>query len=249
MGIKVYSNKSVIIDHSHQELVDTSFEGNPTEGFLKGLHLRYVFRRKTTKHKDGDGNPLVYALKEMNGYHMQPMYRDMLYKQAAKIMETFVEEMNADMLVDVPSSKPLCRDFARKVAEISGIELRPSDFLRKKTIAEILADIDANFPSIKKEKEQTEFKNILGNLRKANPDIKFAMKEISKNMRHFFQPFTFSSETPSFKDCKITLIDDLVSSGTSIISVADCLKKHGALVDSGVCLLSELNAKHPRDAG
>ncbi len=49
-------------------------EGNPTEGVIGALRIQYVFRRKTTKGHDRDGNPLVYALKGMHGYRMQPMY-------------------------------------------------------------------------------------------------------------------------------------------------------------------------------
>ena len=70
MGINVYANKTVIIDHSHQVLVDTSIEGNPTEGAIDGLRLQYVFHRKPTKGYDRDGNPLVYAFKEINGYRI-----------------------------------------------------------------------------------------------------------------------------------------------------------------------------------
>ncbi|HEY0123925.1 MAG TPA: hypothetical protein VGC14_19625 [Rhizobium sp.] len=68
------------------------------------------------------------------------------------------------------------------------------------------------------------------------------MKEVAKPMRRFFQPFTVSGEVPALEGQRIALIDDLVSSGTSIISVAECLRAQGVIVERGVCLLSDLNA-------
>lgn len=230
------------IDHSHQEMVDTSIDGNPTQGLIGALRVQYVFRRKTTKGHDRDGNPLVYALKEMNGYRMQPMYHQMLYKQADKILATFVGELDVDVLVDVPSSKPLCRKFATKVAHASGLPLVESTFLRKRTVGEVLDGIDANFPDFSKNQDKKMFSGVLGQLRRVKPEIDFQMKEVSKPMRRFFQPFTMSGEAPALEGQRIALIDDLVSSGTSIMSVAQCLSEQGAIVERGVCLLSDLNA-------
>ncbi len=245
MGINVYANKTVIIDHSHQELVDTSIEGNPTEGAIDGLRIQYVFRRKTTKGHDRDGNPLVYALKEMNGYRMQPMYHQMLYKRADEILAAFVGDLEVDALVDVPSSKPLCRLFAKQVAKVSGLPLVESNFLRKRTVGEVLDAIDASFPQFTKDRDERAFKAELGQLRRAKRDTDFQMKEVTKPMRRFFQPFTVSGEVPVLEGQRIALIDDLVSSGTSIISVAECLREQGAIVERGVCLLSDLNAMRP----
>jgi hypothetical protein len=245
LGINVYANKTVIIDHSHQELVDTSIEGNPTEGAIDGLRIQYVFRRKTTKGHDRDGNPLVYALKEMNGYRMQPMYHQMLYKRADEILAAFVGDLDVDALVDVPSSKPLCRLFATRVAEVSGLPLVESNFLRKRTVGEVLDAIDASFPQFTKDRDKRAFKAELGQLRRAKRDTDFQMKEVAKPMRRFFQPFTVSGEVPALAGQRIALIDDLVSSGTSIISVAECLREQGAIVERGVCLLSDLNAVRP----
>ncbi len=242
MGINVYANKTVIIDHSHQELVDTSTEGNPTEGAIDGLRLQYVFRRKTKKGHDRDGNPLVYALKEMNGYRMQPMYHQMLYKRADEILTAFVGDLDVDVLVDVPSSKPLCRSFAKQVSKASGLPLVESSFLRKRMVGEVLDAIDAGFPQFAKDRDERAFKAALGQLRRAKRDTDFQMKEVAKPMRRFFQPFTISGEVPVLEGQRIALIDDLVSSGTSIISVAECLREQGAIVERGVCLLSDLNA-------
>jgi hypothetical protein len=240
LGINVYANKSVTLDHSHQGMVDTSIEGNPTEGVIGGLRLHYVFRRKTTRGHDRDGSPLVYALKEMNGYRMQPMYHSMLYNRAEEILATFVGDLAVDALMDVPSSKPLCRTFATCVAKVAGLPLVQSTFLRKRTVGEVLDVVDADFPAFAKERERHAFKGELGKLRRADSQSGFQMKDVSKPMRRFFQPFIIDGETPPLEGQRIALVDDLVSSGTSITSVAECLRHTGAVVELGVCLLSDL---------
>lgn len=247
MGINVYADRTVIVDHSHQDLVDTSTEGNPTEGMIGTLRVQYVFRRKTTRGHDRDGNPLVYALKEMNGYRMQPMYHRMLFGRADEILAAFVGGLDVDLLVDVPSSKPLCAMFAVRVSEVSGLPLVRSTFLRKRTVGEVLDGIDAGFPLFAKDRDEKAFKAELGRLRRTKRDINFQMKELSKPMRRFFQPFTFDGQIPAFDGRRVALIDDLVSSGASIISVADCLRGQGAIVERGVCLLSDLNAVRPSE--
>ena len=244
LGINVYPNKSVIIDHTHQEMVDTSIEGNPTEGLIDGLRMQYVLRRKTTKGHERDGNPLVYALKEMHGYRMQPMYRRMLDARVDEILAAFVGELDVDALVDTPSSKPLCAEFAGRVAQVSGLPLVRSTFLRKRTVGEVLDGIDAQFPLLSKDRDARSFKHELGKLRRAQPESDFQMKEVPMPIRRFFKPFAMASEAPALEGQRIALIDDLVSSGTSIISVAVCLREQGAIVDRGVCLLSDLKARH-----
>lgn len=246
LGINVYKNRSVVLDHSHQDMVDTSIEGNPTVGTISGLQLHYVFRRKATRGHDRDGSPLVYALKEMHGYRMQPMYHTMLYSRAEEILAKFVGDLGVDLLMDVPSSKSLCRTFAARVAQVSGIPLVQSTFLRKRTVAEVLEVVDADFPVIAREPDQHAFKRELGKLRRADVDTDFQMKEVSKPMRCYFQPFIVDGVVPALGGQRIALVDDLVSSGTSIVSVAECLRQTGAIVERGVCLLSDLYAASRR---
>lgn len=225
-------------------MVDTSTEGNPTEGTVGEMRVKYVFRRKKTKGHDRDGNPLVYALKEMNGYRMQPMYHKMLYTRADDILNTFVHELDVDLLMDVPSSKQLCFTFAERVAQASGLPLVASTFLRKRTVGEVIDGIDAEFPQFQKDRQEKLFKAQLGELRRVDREFDFQMKEVSKQMRRFFQPFTLVGDVPDLYGKRIALIDDLVSSGTSIISVAQCLREQGALVERGVCLLSDLDLRN-----
>lgn len=229
------------LDQSHERLVDTSISGNPTEGVIDGLHMQYVFRRKTSKKHSRDGNPLVYALKEMHGYRIQPMYTGMLWKIVDNILAKFAGNLEVDFLIDVPSSKPLCQIFALRISKASGIPLVKSTFLRKRTVEEVLSKIDGQFPSFIRDLDEKEFKAELGKLRHAQPRDDFQMKKVSKRMRHFFTPFIMNDAISLPRGQRVALIDDLVSSGTSIISVANSLREQGLTVERGVSLFSGLN--------
>lgn len=255
MGINVYQNKSVTVDHTHQQLVDTSLEGNPTEEVLDELHIQYVFRRKAIRdHKGtpptfGDGNPLVYALKRMHGYSIQPMYEKMLFTRATEVLGAIKETVEADFLVDVPSSKPLCRTFLDHSSKALELPTIYSDFLAKRTIGEVLSDFDDGLPDFHSKNEERGFKDQLGKLRKAPPETVFQMKSVDNTkVRHLFQPFDVTGDISHLEGRTVLLVDDLVSSGTSVTSVAKCLQKNGVIVRQGICLLSSLSAQRSHDA-
>lgn len=253
MGINVYQNKSVVLDHTHQKLVDTSVEGNPTEGTVSDINLKYVFRRRSIHDQKssaptyGDGNPLVYALKQMQGYSIQPMYRTMLFNRAREILQNMKGSIEGDILVDVPSSKPLCREFLNLAAPELLIPKRESDFLRKRTIGEVLSDFNDGIPELGKRDART-FKSELSLLRKADPSEVFQMKAVRTiKARQFFQPFTVDGDPSIVEGKLVILLDDLVATGSSIVSVSQCLRCHGATVRNGISLLSTLDAYLPRE--
>lgn len=242
------------MDHTHEKLVDTSIDGNPTEGTFDNLRLRFVFRRKSSndQRRDraaiSDGNPLVYALKKMNGFTIMPMYLNMLYRRADEIVDGMKPDLAADWLVDVPSSKPLCRTFMLRCAQILEISPIPPGFLRKRTVAEVLSDFDQGLPDFQHRRDERLLKNELGVLRKVKQDEVFQMKHVTEiKARPYFQPFTPEGDIAALAGQTILLIDDLAATGTSVSSVAQCLRSHGVIVREGVTLLSTLDARHPRD--
>jgi hypothetical protein len=240
LGINV-ENKFVSIDQSHQDLVDTSDTNNPTKGLIGELFVHYVFRRKKTNTHNGDGNPLVYALKGIKGYKIKPSDLEILYGLADEILSRLVDDLEVDAVLDVPSSKPLCRLFASRVSGVLGVPLIESSFLRKRTVGEVLNFVDAKFPEITKGSDRKAFKSVLGVLRNSDRENIFQMKDVSRSVRKFFRPFVAIPTTPNLAGRRILLVDDLVSSGTSIMSVAECLRELGASVENGICLLSDLS--------
>lgn len=253
MGINVYQNKAVTIDHSHQRLVDTSLDGNPTQGEIEDILLTFIFRRRSIRdHRGtpptyGDGNPLVYALKQMNGYTIQPMYRQMLFNRGKEILQVIPSQPEGSVLLDVPSSKPLCREFLKHVGEALELPILESSLLRKRTVSEVLSDFDHGLPKLKK-RDAAALKKELGALRGANPEEVFQMKLVrNTKSRKFFLPFTVEGDPSEIEGKEIILVDDLVATGSSIVSVAQCLRVHGATVRHGISLLSALDARQPRE--
>lgn len=55
---------------SHEDNVDTSIENNPTYdmGIVPNMIVWFIFKRKVGLK--GDGNPLIYALKNERGWHL-----------------------------------------------------------------------------------------------------------------------------------------------------------------------------------
>ncbi len=127
------------------------------------------------------------------------------------------------------------------------IPKKESNFLRKRTIGEVLSDFDDGIPKLGI-RDAKIFKSELGLLRKADNDEIFQMKAVrNTKARQFFQPFTLDGD-PSIVEGKVViLVDDLVATGSSIVSVADCLRSHGATVRNGISLLSTLDAYLPRE--
>ena len=58
----------VSFNPSHEKNVDTSYSTNPTidDSIFPNVKVYSIFKRKNNSH--GDGNPLIYALKNENGW-------------------------------------------------------------------------------------------------------------------------------------------------------------------------------------
>lgn len=243
MGINVYKNKAVTIDHTHQERLDTSIDNNPTTASIDGLELTFVFRRKSSRKEDGDGNPLIYALKKIRGYSIVPMYERMFFDIAEEVCEKFRENINADYLMPVPSGHGVCGDFCGMLSQWFDIPSLEPDFLGKKTISQILQEADESGAKISETHERS-YRMLLGRLRKADGDNEFQMKEVDVKLRQYFNPLMAIRETPELSEKRVLIVDDLMSSGTSLRCVAAILRERGAIVSQGVCLLSDLSVKH-----
>ena len=60
-------------------------------------------------------------------------------------------------------------------------------------------------------------------------------------------PFTLEGDPAIVEGKTVILVDDLVATGSSMTSVARCMRHHGANVRSGISLLSTLDAYSPRE--
>lgn len=240
MGLNIFDDNTVGYDDSHHRRVNTSLDTNPTQNKLGDILVRHVFRRNRIGDKDRDGNPLIYALKEMNGYRIDENERIKFFDRAAQIIETFTDDLQADFVMPLPSSKPFCDDFARLVCGVSGIEYLAPEFLTKKTIAHALEQYGDQVPDTLNNYSSKKYKSELKAWRKLGGDETLSMKKIDPSIRRCFNPFLIENMTPELKGCRIVLVDDLMSSGASLLSVSFLLKSKECTANQGVCFLSGL---------
>lgn len=229
-----------MFDDTHQRKVDTSLSENPTQRRLGPIDLRFVFRRNRTGDKDRDGNPLIYALKGMNGYQIVPMYRQMFLRRAEQIVAKMAGDLTGDFIMPVPSGHSFCEEFSVLLSEWLGIQNLASDFLGKKTIEQVLDEDIIEPRSIANKRTRTIYASQLAIWRNMDVDRHISMKELDPKIRHLFQPMTVVGDVPQVDGARIIIVDDLMSTGTSISSVGSLLTQHGATADQGVCFLSGL---------
>lgn len=114
------NNLTVSYNPNHEDNVDTSTENNPTKDneILLGVPVWSIFKRK--RGLRGDGNPLIYALKNEKGWHFRND-KDylMVMKQFDKIAEKFISLYPVGLTIVVPSSSPLNEYIATKIVQKS----------------------------------------------------------------------------------------------------------------------------------
>jgi hypothetical protein len=136
--LNINSKRFVSFDDTHQRRVDTSLDANPSRGRVDDVRFHFIFRRNRTGDLDRDGNPLIYALKGMNGYRIVPMYRQMFLRWAEVLAGKIAPGLEVDFVMSVPSSYPFCEEFAKALSRWLAKEHLQPDFLAKKTVGEVL---------------------------------------------------------------------------------------------------------------
>ncbi|KWV59716.1 hypothetical protein AS026_28150 [Rhizobium altiplani] len=239
MGINISATKYVTLDLTHEKRVDTSLDRNPTTEMVGNLLIHYVFRRNHTGDPDRDGNPLAYALKGMNGYKIVPLYRNQCLNRARQVLEGFVTGLEADYIMALPSSYPFANEFCDLVCDVSGVDKLDSSFLKKRTAGEMLAIYDGVFPANLNSKLSKEYKNQLYDWKRLKPWQKVSLKEVDTRIRHCFNMWQLDEDAPNLQNTSILLVDDIMSSGTSISTAADVISQGaGAEISGAICFLS-----------
>lgn len=114
-GINVDDNRNAIMTDKHERLVDTSAEGNPTvlTDFVPNVTVWSIFKRINDDW--GDGNPLLYALKNEKGYTLKNPR--VVFNRIEFIVNKFFETNGvSDITIAMPSSNPLNKTFAKIVS-------------------------------------------------------------------------------------------------------------------------------------
>ncbi|WP_152048809.1 phosphoribosyltransferase [Aureimonas psammosilenae] len=240
MGIDVLDRQSPkLVTHNpnHEKRVVTAVASNPTRSTVGDVPIVSVFRRTRTGDADRDGNPLIYALKGIKGYSILPYWRAEIMGLAGEILAGILDELaEFDHVLAVPSSNAFCSDVAAFVSQASGVPVLASTFIQKKTVGQMLAGF-GGIPADVRKQDRQEFGAQLNRWSKLRPGSAVSMKDIARSIRPHFDPFTATAEAPDLIGRNVLIVDDLLSSGASISSVAGILRERGAMV-SALCFLS-----------
>jgi len=237
VGLNIAPDKAVSFDDSHQLRVDTSLETNPRREKIGGIDVTHIFRRNRTGDLDRDGNPLIYALKGMRSYSISDTEKAQFIDRATELCRS-IDYIDADVIVAVPSSKSFCAEFSQTVSTALGIEIFDEPFLVKSTIGDALQRAKQSKSVIKNRNTKRSYNKQMATWEKMGPNHFVSMKEIDTKIRGYFQPFALSHVPECLIGKRVLLVDDLMSSGTSMRTCSNLLTDNGIKATQGLFFLS-----------
>lgn len=240
MGIDVSDEKIITLNENHQHRLVTCVSKNPTVSEIDGLTISSIYQRTKDGDFRRDGNPFIYALKQKNGYSIgrrelyrfRPSFREIAHK--------VISHTQADVIVTIPSSHAVVRLFAIRISRISGLPLIEGYFC-KATIGDVLKSFDI---SVVKRQHQKDVKRILSGYKKLSPSELVMLKHIDNKIRHYFSPLAINPDYSGLPlPNRAILADDLLSTGTTLLSAKKLLNHQGVLCSQALCLLSSLKSR------
>lgn len=143
--------RTVSYNPSHEENVDTSIRNNPTvdNDIIPNINVWSIFKRK--KGLQGDGNPLIYALKGEGWTFRSENDRIAIEKQFDAIAKKFAKLYAVGITIILPSSNILNQHIANVVMSKSKNPKLISGIIRKLTteeVDEIVLDFNSTFRKV-----------------------------------------------------------------------------------------------------
>ena len=239
MGIDITNDNQILFNDTHQKLVNTNINSNPTTSIVHNIKIHSVYKRVKTKSNHGDGNPLIYALKNQKGYRLsRTEFKKFLYSFHF-ILNRLLENKNYDLILVLPSSSNIAKAVATKVSNSLTKTLNVHDIFEKQSISEIIEKIDINVVTNKNKLK--ELKHQLSKLQKMDKNKTFSMKNVPPKIREYFVPLKLKAKFDFSHYKNILIVDDLLATGNSIKSARDIiLTKNSKVNIEGLCLFSGL---------
>lgn len=215
MGLTLQDNL-VLVDHTHNRLLNTSLNGNPKYQNLGGnLNVYSIFERHKSPHKakksGGDNCHLLYALKGKDGLETTFSSIKSLIPNFREILK--VLPVNGyDLVVSMPSSHAISRIFASRLAKNFSCALDFNVFNKITPSDALLILKEAQIPT----NEKTAIRGRIKRQVNSGQPL-FALKDVPARFRHHFEPLIMQT-APSGAFNKILLADDLLATGTTLLN-------------------------------
>ncbi|MQU21960.1 hypothetical protein GHO35_12485 [Pseudomonas helleri] len=230
----------------HQFLVDTSTEKNPFVQSIKGTEVISVFRRRKSDSHQGDGNPLIFALKRMRKYQISTETITEFMPNLRIILNLMTAHRTYDLIIALPSSHPIASGLARRVGRALPTVPISYEFFVKCSNAEVAQALRDKKSNGEIRKQHLRDITSLIHTLSVSEGEPFKLKEVDNHLRGYTFPFKIN-ENLDVKGMSVLVVDDLLSSGTSILTAKRLLVASGADKVSALCLLSSLDSGRPWD--
>lgn len=229
MGFVVDAEKRLVtVDHSNNHFCITTPQGNPAEITLGTLKVTSIFARTKGKrdiNTPGDNSPMLYVLKGLHDLHTRRRDIGMLYASFREILPAYVGAgFQWDWIVSLPSSSPVCSRFAERVLKHTQQGVCQHNALVKITAVEVLRSVDdLKIKAADKTVLKTDIFRFISNNGEEAP---FQIKSIRRvKLRKHINPLTWGRVSATPPPRGILLIDDMVTSGASLVN-AEAILKH-----------------------
>lgn len=237
MGIDISGAKEISINEDHDHRLVTCPSKNPKISTINGLKISSIYRRTKTGDSKRDGNPFIYALKQKSGYSISKNELAKFAPSFYSILDKVLDSQSANFVVPMPSNHNIASILAKRVARGCGAELI-TDFILKQTIGSILEQFDL---SIVHPNHEKEVKKQLATYRNLPPNAQISLKLVPNKIRHYFSPVILNKNYNDLgRTGRVILVDDLLSTGTTLTAARNLVIDHGGDCDMAVCLLSDL---------
>lgn len=220
-------NQTVSFNSSHENNVDTSILINPTYTNINGVDVISIFKRKRAEKSNLDGNPLIYALKNIKGWKFKNPESDIinLLKQFIRITEKI--EPKYDTIITIPSNNQLNEKFLHRLDKIIKTDHQIENYFSKMSTDEVYEDfIDRK--QIRKDYSD-KYDDIMFKLTKffrtmeKNNDGYFSYKYIKDlKLRKYITKTMYSDDDEAIEYVRyinnknILVLDDTIGSGATI---------------------------------
>lgn len=247
MGLNVIDNNVFFVE-DHQKLLNTSkitkpwINDVPPKGKTLKVYSLFQRRRSNRGEKGGDGNPLIYALKGHKEHIVCCREMVKLKPFFDHNLSVCIKYLDFDVVVLSPSSYGIASFLFTRLVKLEVNAIFCQEVFEKVTNKDIIAQIKSNILGKQTPKNRRYYTSLLNRLEK-NPDLIFSMKDVRPQYRKGLLVYKFTDvfNNEMVKNKKILLIDDLLATGSSLLTAQELLVGAGVKTVSALCIFSALH--------